>query len=585
MAALINRFPRSFIAVLVLAGVAVARPIAGQRAGQTGGDPVTIEFRAVTDGGSPVVDLKASEIVLKVAGRERAIDRLQLFQFGEASATPVIAPPFATNVARPSGIHDTMIVIDDQSIAPGDEKRLGPAIDLYMAGLGRSARVGITTVQDRAQGVDLTSDRDAIRAAVRKMVGRAAVAEPAEESACRTRRVLDSLTHLTTRFPPGGAPASVLLFTTGLTPPGTTVQLGRVGNVNSGAPSSVCEVTSREYQEFQRRLVDSTTNLHVVEAALAPSQPMRAGLEMLAGVSGNKVAEVVSGTEGALTGLAVGMRGWYRATFVPEPRDRTDDVQRVEVESKRAGVRTIARSQVLIPRPVSTTQPITPKDMLREARVYRDFELHAGAYFSKEPGSDKVKVLVVFEPAQDGVRTAAAAVALYDAAGKLIVQGTADAFTLGRSPAILAVLADPGRYRLRVAAVNDRGRAGTVDQDLNVGLVSAGPLTLATLLPGVDNGGFSGRLQFAGTETAMAYVAVYGASATTPLGVQLTVTDSTGTSLGDLPTQILDAPDGSRVIIGGLRLYSLAAGDYQMKMVISLDGKVVGQTSHTFRRK
>lgn len=548
-------------------------------------EPVTVEFRAVTDAGSPVVDLKASDIVLKVAGRERTIDRLQLFQFGEAAPTSAIAPPFATNVARPSGIHDTLIVVDDQSIAPGDEKRLGPAIDLYMAGLSRSARVGITTVQDRGLGVELTADRDAIRAAVKRMVGRAAAAEAADEAGCRTRRVLDSLTHLIARFPPGGAPASVLLFTTGLTPPGNTVQLSRVGNINSGAPSAVCEVTSREYQEFQRRLLDSTTNLHVVEAALAPSQPMRAGLEMLAGVSGNKVAEVVSGTEGSLTGLAIGMRGWYRATFVPEPRDRTDDVQRVEVESKRAGVKTIARSQVLIPRVVSTTQPMSPREMLRDARAYRDFEFHAGAFFSREQGSDKIKVLVLLEPATDGVKTSAASVGLYDAAGKLIVQGTADAFALGRSPAMLAVLADPGRYRLRVAAVNDRGRAGTVDQNVTVGLVSAGPLTLSTLVPGVESGGFSARLQFAGSETAMAYTAVYGASAATKFTAELTVVDAAGTNLGALPTQILDAPDGSQVIIGGLRLYSLAAGDYEMRMAISVDGKVVGQTSRSFRRK
>ena len=52
-----------------------------------------------------------------------------------------------------------------------------------------------------------------------------------------------------------------------------------------------------------------------------------------------------------------------------------------------------------------------------------------------------------------------------------------------------------------------------------------------------------------------------------------------------MPTQILDAPDGSRVIIGGLRLASMAPGDYQMKMMVSLDGKVVGQSAHTFRRK
>jgi len=83
----------------------------------------------------------------------------------------------------------------------------------------------------------------------------------------------------------------------------------------------------------------------------------------------------------------------------------------------------------------------------------------------------------------------------------------------------------------------------------------------------------------------MAYVPVYGASATMPLTAELTITDSTGADLGALPTKILDAPDGSRVIIGGLRLASMAAGDYQMKMVVSVDGKVVGQTAHTFRRK
>ena len=135
-----------------------------------------------------------------------------------------------------------------------------------------------------------------------------------------------------------------------------------------------------------------------------------------------------------------------------------------------------------------------------------------------------------------------------------------------------------------MAAVNDRGRVGTVDQDVNVGLIAAGPLKLATLVPGVDEGGFSGRLVFAGADTAMAYVAVYGASPA-PLTADLVITDSAGTNLGSLPTKILDAPDGSRVIIGGLRLASMAPGDYEMRMLVSVDGKVVGETSHTFRRR
>ena len=545
-----------------------------------------VEFRAFTDGGSPISDLKASDVVLKVAGRERTIDTLQLFQFGETSSpASKIPPPFATNVPPASGVHDTILVIDDQSIPPGEERRVGPAIEQYLAGLAPSARVGIVTVQDRGVNVAVTSDREAIRAGVKAIAGRSSSNSIGDDAACRTRRVLDALGSVASNFPPGGAPASVLLFTTGLTPPGAAAQLSSVGNARSSAPSAVCEVQARDYQAIQRDLLASAANLHVVEAALAPSQPMRSGLEMLAGASGNPLTEVVSGREGALSGLASQMRGWYRATFAPEPRERTDDVQRVEVASKRAGVKTDARAQVLIPRPVSTTQPKAAKDMLREARMYRDFELRASAYFSKEPGSDKVKVLVLFEPTEDGVKTKEASVGLYDMTGKLVVQGTADAATLGRTPSTIAVLADPGRYRLRVAAVNDRGRAGTVDQAVDVALVPAGPLSIATLVPGVQEGGFSGRLTFAGTDTLMAYVPVFGASATAALTAELTVTDATGADLGSLPTQILNAPDGSRVIIGGMRLASMPAGDYEMKMVLSLDGKVVGQTAHTFRRK
>ena len=160
----------SFIAVLLLAGVVVARPFAGQRWRLKATRSRSSSAPSPT--AAPRHRSQGVRFVLKVAGRERAIVSCSCSSL--ARPTPSrIAPPFATNVPPPSGIHDTMIVIDDQSIVPGDETRLGPAIDLYMAGLGRSARVGLVTVQDRGLGVALTTDRDAIRAGVKAMVGRA----------------------------------------------------------------------------------------------------------------------------------------------------------------------------------------------------------------------------------------------------------------------------------------------------------------------------------------------------------------------------------------------------------------------------
>ena len=366
---------RAWPAIVLVAAVAVARPGAEQR---DGGDPVTVEFRAVTAAGAPVTDLTVPDVVLKVAGRERAIQRLQRFQFGE-TATPKVAPPFVTNVPPASATHDTIVVIDDQSIAPGDERYLLPALDQYLAGLDASARVGIVTVQDCGLNVPLTNDCITIRLGLKAIPGRAPSQSGADDAACRTRRVLDALRTTASNFPPGSAPASVLLLTTGLTPPGTA-QMSVMGSARSTTASPLCEMQPRDYQALQLDLLESAVSLYVVEAALAPSQPMRAGLEMLAGVSGNRLTEFVGGAEGSMSRLALGMRGWYRATFVPEPGERTGQVQRVEVESKRAGVRTESRPQVLIPRGASMTQPKDSKALLREARTYRDLELRAGAY-------------------------------------------------------------------------------------------------------------------------------------------------------------------------------------------------------------
>ena len=96
---------------------------------------------------------------------------------------------------------------------------------------------------------------------------------------------------------------------------------------------------------------------------------------------------VRDGLEAAQT--AVPVRALRRATEHDEhQQEPRDDVQRVEVVSKRAGVKTEARAQALIPRAVSTTQPKTPKDMLREpAEGIRATVIGAGEYTVQASGN------------------------------------------------------------------------------------------------------------------------------------------------------------------------------------------------------
>jgi hypothetical protein len=376
------------------------------------------------------------------------------------------------------------------------------------------------------------------------------------------------------------------LFTTGVTPPATTTVMSKKGGFNDPPPSA-CEVTTREFQSLDRAISTSAVNLYVVAATLSSTNAMQQGIENLAGASGNPLMEIAKGGDSDMARVARENTAWYRVSFVPDAGERSGELQRVEVQSKRPGVSTVARSQVAIPKPAASVQPAVAKDMLREARVRRDFEFRAAAYTSMEPGSDKVKVVVLLEPADPATPFKSAVIGLFDPNGKLTVQGTAEAANLARSPATMAVLANPGKYRLRVSAVDAMSRGGTVDIDLDASLAKADPLQLGSMILGVaDGGSFAGRLQFASEPAAIGYVEVYGVPATAQLSAQLEIADSpTGPALATAPTKILgDTPDGRRVILGGVSILQLPPGDVLFRMVVSLDGKPVGQVTRTLHK-
>lgn len=574
------------VALAVAASFAAATALSAQQ--QIPAEPVTVSFRALTSSGSPVTDLTANDVTLKVGGRDRVIRSFDRLRLGESAATERAIPPaFGTNAIAATGLRDTIVVIDDQSLPPGDEKRVVAAMDLYLSALGPTDRVGIVTVQDRGLNVPITSDREKIRAGFKATAGRAPSAESTDESTCRTRRVLDAITSLAGSIPPGGTPVTVLMFTTGVTVPGSGATMTRMRTSASTDAPSVCDVQNRDFQQLERSMMASAINLYVVAAALSPTTAMHQGLENLAGVSGNPLMEVVKGGDSDLVRIARESDAWYRASFVPDASERTGDLARVEVHSKRPGVETRARTQVVVPKPAASSQPASAKDMLREARVRRDFEFRAAAYTSQEPGSDKVKVVVLFEPADPGAVVKSAVVGLFDAQGKLTVQGTAEAANLTRAPAMMAVLANPGKYRLRVAAVDAANRGGTVDIDVDVALTQAGALKLGSMILGVaDGGSFAGKLQFGAEPAAIGYVEVYGVPAGGQLSAQLEIAESeNGRALATAATKVLgDSADGRRVILGGASIAQLPAGDVLFRMVVSLDGKPVGQVVRTLHK-
>ena len=99
-----RRITRRLVGI-ALAGAAVGvtfHSAAAQQAGRTSGESqsATMDFVVVGRDGTPVTDLKSSEVSLRIDGRVRPIKSLEFVRYanvglGSTGAPP--APPFATN--------------------------------------------------------------------------------------------------------------------------------------------------------------------------------------------------------------------------------------------------------------------------------------------------------------------------------------------------------------------------------------------------------------------------------------------------------------------------------------------------------
>ena len=153
-----------------------------------------------------------------------------------------------------------------------------------------------------------------------------------------------------------------------------------------------------------------------------------------------------------------------------------------------------------------------------------------------------------------------------------------------------ALAAAPGTYRVRVAAVDATGRAGSTDYELKVEVPRADPLKLSTLVLGTQQqgGGFAPRLDFASEPVAIGLLEIYGVPKGGNVTVDLDVVSTPeGTALATAQTSVDPGPAGAedmRIAFGGFNIGSLAPGDYLMRAVVSLDGKPVGKVVRTLRK-
>jgi hypothetical protein len=551
-----------------------------------------VDFRAVTAEGEPVADLKPSDVTLRVDGRARALKSLELVRVGNGSAPPAastLPPPFVTNADTPSGAgthRELLIVLDELSISPGKEAPVRESLNKLLSALTPADRVGVLSTRQGGPTLQFTGAHQEAIGTLAKFAGYAPARLTESDFACNAVLVLNTLRGAFAQFSPGSVPT--LLFVSAAVAGPQPEQMAAVGR-----QSELCPLRTSHFDEVGAIAVGSRANTYVVQALEAGTasispQDSQAGIDAIAGSTGAETIRITGGaTDTALVRVARETSAYYLASFEPEAGDRSGNRLRVDVRVARDNVRVFARPNIVVARAAGGGKPVTPRDMIRVNTRFSDLPLRGAVYASRFKGNE-VRLVVLFEPDDPATKLTAASVIAFDAKGT----GRpwhAESKELAGAPIRTAVDVQPGQYRVRIAATDAQGRAGSLDVETDATLIDASPLTLSALVLGVpSSGSFAPRLTFTASDAqAIGYVEIYGVPKGGNVGVtfELAAADG-GPALATGPAQISQGPtEDMRIAFGGFGIGPMAPGDLQMRAVVSLDGKRVGSVSRTVRKK
>jgi hypothetical protein len=388
-----------------------------------------------------------------------------------------------------------------------------------------------------------------------------------------------------------------MFFTTGLSGPRRDAPI-------TLAPGR-CELRVEKFQEVGFAAIGARAQFYVIQpddpalklgpqateniagAGFLGSDNQYEGIEHLSGVTAARRLHLGTAGDDTLNRIVRETSGYYLVSFVPDRAERNGQRHRLDISASRPGTLIRARPELVIARADARgRQPNTPQNMLREPKVFRELPMRAVGFVSRDP-SGNLKVIAMAEAIDPDTELRSATAGLFDANGRLSAQSTADAAALSATPVITGLVAKPGAYRLRVAATDASGRAGTADYDLEAELAPAGPLTLSSMMVGLSRGGgFSPRLQFGSEPVALAYLEIYGPTSGAPVSIALEIaTSPNGPAKLSIPGAVAETRSTDRrLATAAIPIGGLPPGDYVIRAVVSLPGQPSGRVVRTIRK-
>jgi len=557
-----------------------------------------VDFIAAQADGTPMLDLRASEVEVRINGRLRLLRSLRLSTAAPAPGAAASGmggapPPYGTNAGVIVGRRFALI-IDEESFVAGREQLLRNAVDGLIERMTPADQILIVGLPFGGIKVPFTSDTARVRRAMDGVAAQGTRNETGSELACRTRRFLESLDGFLEAQAGGASPLTVILFTAGLAAPRRDAAMTKL--------PGMCELLPDHFRVITAAAGAAHANFYVVQPAdigmnasgwkdniagstsLGSDNPLE-GIEHLAGVTGGTRLPLDAGGTGSLLRVARETSAFWNAELEPDPGDASKQRRTLDVRVARRGVTVRARPEIAFAetsRATSTTRP-TVANLLVSRDAFAELQLRVGA-FSMREADGRLRVGIVVEPADAGVSFDSVGAVLIEDDSRVVARWFASDATL--RPLLGAMVVPAGSYRLRVAAIDKSGRIGVAEDAIEASLTTVGPLSLGSMMLGVAReSGVGVRLEFGSEPTAIASFDIYGGKG----GERMTATLEVALSLGgpavvSIPLVLTRAGDTRVVATGSVPLGALPPGDYVIRGTIGLDDGTTGRVVRTLRK-
>jgi hypothetical protein len=555
---------------------------------------LTVDFAAVQADGTPVPDLQPSEVEIRVNDKIRVVRSLRRVSTAPAFAQATAGrprPPYGTNDNVTVGRH-FVLVVDQESFPAGSQQILTGAVEGLLPQLTPADQAMVVALPYGGVKVPFTSDIMRVRLAIQAVTSQGSRNETGSELACRTGRFLESLEAFFQRQAGRGSPLTVVLFTAGLAAPRRDAPM-------SLAPG-MCELQVNQFHRVGMVASAARANLYVLQPAdigmtstrtresingagfLGSDNPLE-GIESLAGVTGAVRLALDATGRASLLRVARETSAYFEADLEPERGEVFGRSRSLAVKVTRRGTTVRARPEITFTEAVRAGTRLAVSDLLGATEPLTEVRLRVGG-FTVRDAEGRLRVGVLVEPVDPAATLASVAAILISSDDRVVGRWFAKDAT--ERPLLGAMAAPPGRYRLRVVALDTAGRPGAAEDTIEAGLTTVGPLSLGSLMLGVSRSeGTRPQLEFGSEPTAIASFDIYGGAAGLRMSATLEVArDLDGPALVTLPLTLSRADEGRVVAMGAAPVGALPPGDYVVRGVIKLDDGTTGRVVRTLRK-